>query len=211
MIVYKITNKINGKLYFGISKCSIKKRWNEHKSKSRSGKSHLSLAIKKYGVSSFCIELIRECFSEKEMYDLEIDFIKKYKTNNPLYGYNNSCGGEVSSKGKTLSDETRRKISEYQKVRDRKPHSEQAKKNMSILAKGRDMTELIKKSALKRKGKQSHNICSVSKYSNNNVFIEKYSSLTLAAKSVNGRTSAFCALKRGRLKTYKNFIWKFEC
>ena len=142
MIVYKITNKINGKLYFGISKCSIKKRWNEHKSKSRSGKSHLSLAIKKYGVSSFCIELIRECFSEKEMYDLEIDFIKKYKTNNPLYGYNNSCGGEVSSKGKTLSDETRRKISEYQKVRDRKPHSEQAKKNMSILAKGRDMTEL---------------------------------------------------------------------
>ena len=34
--------------------------------------------------------------------------------------------------------------------------------------------------------------------------------MTLAAKSVNGNVSAFGLLKKGRLKTYKKFIWKFE-
>lgn len=210
MLVYKITNTINNKVYYGITKCTIKKRWNEHKSKALIGKSHLSLAMKKYGVLSFEIEIVKEVFDENEMYDLEISLIKKYKSNNPKFGYNNSSGGEVSSKGRKLTLTQREQISKYQKGRKRKPHSEEAKNNMSLAAKGRDMTKAIKKSVEKRKGKMSHNVCSVSKYNLDGTFIKRYDSLTLAAKSVNGVVCAFMALKRGRLKTYKNYIWKFE-
>lgn len=210
MVVYKITNTINNKVYYGITKCTINKRWSEHKSKSKSGKSHLSLAIKKYGASAFKIEIVNHCSSENEMYELEIYLIQKHKSNNPIYGYNNSCGGEVSSSGKKLSLEQRNKISKYQKGRKRKPHSSEAKSKMSLSAKGRDMSKLILNSVKKRKGNLSHNICKVYKYDLDGTLIEDYASLTLAAKSVNGVVSAFSALKSGKLKTYKNYKWKFE-
>jgi group I intron endonuclease len=210
MIVYKITNKINNKIYFGITKCSLKKRWNEHKCKSKQGKTHLSKSILKYGIENFNIEIVKKCISEDEMYLLEIKLIKIHKTNNPVFGYNNSTGGEFSSKGKKLSIEAKNKISNFQKNRIRKPHSEETKRLISLSAKNRDMSELWKKSAEKRKGKKSHNVCPVLKYSLNGDFIERFESFKDASKNVNGTPSAFTAIKRGRLKTYKNYIWKFE-
>jgi len=209
MVVYKIVNIVNNKLYFGVTKCDLKKRWNEHKCKSRSGKSHLYCSIRKYGIDNFIIEEVFKCNTESEMYELEVDMIKKYQTNNPLFGYNNSIGGEVSSKGKKLSKETKSIISKFQKERVRNPHSKETKDKMSKSAKGRDMSIAIKNSAIKRKGQKAHNICKVSKYTLNNVFLEEFNSLTDAAKNVNGCVSAFGALRIGRLKTYKKFIWKF--
>ena len=78
----------------------------------------------KYGVEFFIISVVKVCSNEKEMYDLEKRCISKYKTNNREYGYNHSTGGEISSKGRFLSKETKSKISDYQKTRKRKPQSE---------------------------------------------------------------------------------------
>lgn len=61
-----------------------------------------------------------------------------------------------------------------------------------------------------KKGKDAKNKVSVMQYSKDGVYIKTFDSLTNAAKSVNGIPTAFSALKRGRLKTYKNYIWKFE-
>lgn len=210
MKVYKITNKVNGKIYIGVTKCSLSKRWNEHKSKAKSGKSHLSKAIAKYGQNNFCIELIKECSNEDEMYKLEVSLIKELSSNNPVFGYNNSSGGEKSSLGRTASDETKRKLSEYQRSRIRKPHSVGSRINMSLSAKGRDMSELIKKSVAKRRGKPSHNAIIVEKYARSGELVETFNSMSEAAKSVFGVACALSAIKRGRLKTYKNFIWKFK-
>ena len=157
MTVYRIKNKENGKLYFGITKCRLNKRWNEHKCKSKNGKSHLHYAIRKYGIDCFDIEIVRVCESEDEMYSLEIDLIKKHKTNNPKYGYNNSIGGEKSSLGKRLSKEAKAKISKYQKGKKRKPHSIDVRKKMSESAKGRDMSRAVNKSAELRRGKPAKN------------------------------------------------------
>jgi group I intron endonuclease len=156
-IVYRIKNKVNGKRYFGITKCSINKRWNEHRCKSKNGSSHLSRSIRKYGADNFQIKTIQECETEGEMYEAEINLIAKYKTNNPLFGYNNSTGGEVSSKGKKLSEETKRKISNAQKGKKRKPLSDELKRRLSNIAKGRDMSKAIEASSRLRKGKPSHN------------------------------------------------------
>ena len=210
MILYKIENLVNNKCYFGITKCSLNKRWREHKCKSKKSNNHLYTSIRKYGIDNFSVTLIKEFDNEDEMYLSEVEYIKKYRSNNPKYGYNNSIGGEISSLCKKLSNETKLKISNYQKNRKRNKHSDETKKNISLAAKGRDMSKAVESSANKRRGKKSHNICSVSKYSLDSEFIEKFDSLTDAAKNVNGTASAFCAIKRGRLKTYKKFIWKFE-
>lgn len=210
MICYKITNIVNGKIYIGITRCSLKKRWNEHKSKSRTSKSHLSKAISKYGFESFKIEIIKEFVNLNDLYDFEILQIEKFKSNDRMYGYNNSIGGERSSLGKKLSIDTRIKISKYQSLRERRPHTLETRKNMSEAAKGRDMSELIKLSVKNRKGNPSHNRIKVSQYDLNGLFLKTFNSITDAAKSVKGVATAFSAIKRGRLKTYKNFIWKFE-
>lgn len=210
MIVYKITNILDNKLYFGITKCSLQKRWNEHKCKSKCGKTHLYYAIRKFGINNFIIEEVFKCNTEHEMYELEIDLIKKYKTNNPKFGYNNSSGGELSSKGKKLSNETKLKISKFQKERLREPHSEETKLKMKLASKGRDMSKVWINSAKARKGTKAINAKKVIKCDLKGNELEKFNSYSEAAKNVNGKIPAFTMLKKGRLKTYKNYLWKFE-
>ena len=210
-IVYKITNIINDKLYFGVTQQELKIRWQQHKCNSNKKSYYLYNAMKKYGIENFIIEVVFEANTKKEMLEKEIELIALFKTNNRLYGYNNSTGGESSRKGCKLTLEQRKKISEYQKTRIRNPLSQETKEKIGFKNKGLIRSdELKKKWAIYRKGKPAHNICSVSKYSLEGKFIEKYESMTLAAKSVNGNVSAFGLLKKGRLKTYKKFIWKFE-
>lgn len=210
MICYKITNLINNKVYIGVTKNTLSKRWNEHKSKSNSSNRHLYKSIKKYGICNFNIEVIKIFDNEVDMYNYEIESIKKYKSTNRLFGYNNSIGGEKSSKGKRLSLETKEKISKYQKNRLRLPHSEETKKKMSEKAKGRDMKKAVISSANKRRGNPSKNRVAVYQFDLLGNFIKKFDSYTEASYSVNGVTSAFNALKRGKLKTYKGYKWKVE-
>jgi group I intron endonuclease len=210
-LVYKITNLVNGKLYFGITKCTLKKRWNEHKHSSLKNKknTHLCLAIKKYGINNFVIELIRNCVTEQEMYNLEIDLIKAYRTNEQEYGYNNSKGGEYSSFGKTVSNETRLIISKYQKERKRKPHSIEAKANMRIAAKGRDMTIPVLASAKLRKGKPAQNVTPVYSINSNGIEI-KYRSLTDASKQTGILITSICNNLKNLSKTAGGLIWHYQ-
>lgn len=210
MIVYKITNTINNKVYIGITKCSLSKRWKEHKSASKKSNLHLYVSIRKYGLSNFKIEQIYSAKDENDMYNQEIKLIAFYKANNPKFGYNNSIGGEKSSLGKKLTDIQKKAISGFQKNRKRKPHSDETKKKMSESAKGRDMSKFILKSVEKRKGLAASNRVKINQYTLSGEFICAHNSLTEAANSVNGTPSAFGAIKRGRLKTYKNYIWKYE-
>ena len=64
-IIYKITNKINSKVYIGETIRTLKVRWNEHKSESYTeghGYSyHLHCAIRKYGAENFLVEEIEKC------------------------------------------------------------------------------------------------------------------------------------------------------
>ena len=152
-IVYKISNSINSKIYFGVTQQSLKKRWQQHKCNSTKKNYHLYNAIKKHGFYKFKIEIVFIAKSKEEMFSKEKELIFEYNTTNNLFGYNNSFGGESSRFGVKASDETKKKISEYQKNRIRKPLSEDTKKKMSKTAKGRDMSIAIKKSAKKRKPK----------------------------------------------------------
>lgn len=203
-IVYKITNTINGKLYFGVTKTSIKKRWTQHKCNATRKPYYLYRSMVKYGVEFFIISVVKVCSNEKEMYDLEKRCISKYKTNNREYGYNHSTGGEISSKGRFLSKETKSKISDYQKTRKRKPHSKETIAKMKKKAIGRKVCrKAIENSAKKRKGKKAHNI---KKVILNDKFI--YNSITEASHETGVSVTSISNNINGLSKTTKKGVWK---
>lgn len=143
--VYKITNLVNFKVYIGITTCTLKKRWNEHRHAALKNKkyTHLCLAIKKYGQDNFKIDQIKKCYSYNDLYRSEIYFIKHFESNNRSKGYNNSTGGEHSAKGIKHSVETRKKISEIQKGRHNSPGTEFGK-GEKHLNYGRSLPDCVK-------------------------------------------------------------------
>ena len=92
--IYKITNKINGKVYVGQTNRGLETRWREHKS--RAGchyTSHLYSAIDKYGIDNFIFEKIEE-IAEEYLDEKERFWISYYDSNNPQKGYNLTIGGQ---------------------------------------------------------------------------------------------------------------------
>jgi predicted transcriptional regulator len=89
MVVYCIENKIDHKKYIGITKNSLKFRINGHKSKCRIGnKTAIYDAIRTFGEHNFSIYVLKECISEQDLVNSEIDFINKLRTSTEEYGYN---------------------------------------------------------------------------------------------------------------------------
>ena len=82
--IYKITNLINQKVYIGQSN-DIKRRWQEHRTKSKYGNTLLYQAIRQYGIENFDFSIIELCkieeLNEKEQY-----YINFY--NSAINGYN---------------------------------------------------------------------------------------------------------------------------
>lgn len=99
--IYKITNKVNGKIYIGKTLKTIEGRWKDHVEdyqRPRFEKRPLYSAMKKYGVENFSVEEVEECsseiLSEREIY--WIDFYDSFRS-----GYNATKGGD----GKPFIDE----------------------------------------------------------------------------------------------------------
>jgi group I intron endonuclease len=100
--IYKITNKINGKIYIGKTTLTIPLRWKEYKWKSRNALSnHVPLyqAMAKYGINNFEITEIEQC-NDDDVDNREKYWISFYDSYNN--GYNATLGGE----GKATCDHT---------------------------------------------------------------------------------------------------------
>lgn len=101
--IYKITNKLNGKIYIGQTLKSLEERFQKHCRKTtEKDKYHMNMAIKKairkYGKENFTIELIEEV--NQELLDVrEIYWISFYDSYNK--GYNCTLGGQNGATRKT--------------------------------------------------------------------------------------------------------------
>ena len=107
MIIYKITNKINGKRYIGQTKFTIENRFKKHvyDAFGRDNRQQaIHAALRKYSVENFEIAIISHCNSIEEMNRREIYYIKLFNTLAPN-GYNLSLGGNNSPR--TLSQDGR--------------------------------------------------------------------------------------------------------
>lgn len=92
MIIYKITNKVNGKVYIGQTIHSLEARWKRHLKCARDGvDTHLYQAIRKYGEENFIHEIICEAKTKNELNILETYYIQEYDSIH--LGYNMVDGG----------------------------------------------------------------------------------------------------------------------
>ena len=128
-LIYQITNKLNGKIYYGAHQTNIK-----DDGSMGSGK-HLKSAIKKYGVDNFEKAILFEANSKEEMFDYERNLVTRSVVADTNY-YNLKIGGEGgSSPGRKLSEEAKRKIGKATSSRPGalkgKRLSETHKKNLS--------------------------------------------------------------------------------
>ena len=126
--VYKITNKVNQKIYIGYTKFTAEERWKDHVGNRNAKNYHLSCAIRKYGADSFAVETLWQSRSSKAAKDTEKLLIAEYKSHLRDVGYNLTMGGEGESKtpevreriaagnrGKIVSAEAIQKMSEKKK------------------------------------------------------------------------------------------------
>ena len=141
MIIYKITNKINGKMYIGQTIRTLSHRKNGHYTNYKNNV-HTKLydAMRKYGWDNFEFEPICSCLNIDVLNKMETFFIKYYNTIEN--GYNMYEGGDNNSmfnsaiKEKHLkrmrSLETRQKISiSMKKLRSKNGFSEETRKKIS--------------------------------------------------------------------------------
>lgn len=91
--IYKITNRVNGKVYIGQTRFTVEHRYKQHikNFNIEHRKQPLYMAFAKYGIENFTVETVEECPIEK-LDEREIYWIAKYDSFKK--GYNATQGGK---------------------------------------------------------------------------------------------------------------------
>lgn len=104
MIIYKITNKINNKIYIGQTINPLLKRQKQHINYANkiTSNTHFAHAIRKYGPGGFIVEEIDAADTQEGLDEKEHYWITYY--NSTVLGYNEADGsvkwGRNTYKGK---------------------------------------------------------------------------------------------------------------
>lgn len=146
MLIYKITNKLNGKVYIGQTTKTLDQRRKGHIQAAKNGVNHhLYNAMNKYGIENFEFEEICRTNSKSELNYLEAKYILEYDS--VRNGYNMGYGGDnnvmdspiVKDKHDKImrSDDVRLKISQSMKqYRKENPFTEEHRQKISEKLKG---------------------------------------------------------------------------
>ena len=165
MIIYKVTNLINQKIYIGKT---IKKN------KNYLGSGNLiKLAVKRYGRKNFSRKILEECNSIEELNKQEKFWIEELNSNKRGVGYNITNGGEggdvftnnsnkeairiklrengKKSLGRYHTEESKQKNREKHFGVSWGKHTKETKEKISKLHKGRKFTEEHKRELSKKR------------------------------------------------------------
>lgn len=126
--VYIVTNTVNGKKYVGQTTRTVEERWKDHVRNCYRRDFPFPCALRKYDIDKFDIEVICECYSQEELDNKEIFYIREFNTISPT-GYNCTEGG----RGGIPSEEVKKRIS---KTLTGKIQSEETKKKRSKSLRG---------------------------------------------------------------------------
>jgi group I intron endonuclease len=114
MLIYKITNLVNGKIYIGQTIKTLDQRWKQHvcqvkyvkQKNNRKICRYLHTAISKYGINNFKIEMIDWTTNQTELNYKEWLLIHKFNSLAPN-GYNLRAGGD----SRVVSQDTKKLLS----------------------------------------------------------------------------------------------------
>ena len=174
--VYQHKNKINGKVYIGITSQKLEQRWGSQGCNYKSSP-HFYSAIQKYGWDNFEHNILFTDLTKEQACLKEQELIKEYNSMNREFGYNSTSGGDIF----TMNEETKQKISQAMIGNQNglgHPCSEEKKEKISNAQKGRKFTEEHKQK-LSEAAKNRHVPCSEEKKqilkekSHKNLFIVK--------------------------------------
>ena len=158
--VYQHKNKINGKVYIGITSQKPEQRWGSQGCNYKSSP-HFYSAIQKYGWDNFEHNILFTDLTKKQACLKEQELIKEYNSMNREFGYNSTSGGDIF----TMNEETKQKISQAMIGNQNglgHPCSEEKKEKISNAQKGRKFTEEHKQK-LSEAAKNRHVPCSEEK------------------------------------------------
>lgn len=237
-IIYKYTNRINGKVYIGQT-TNEEKRKKDHRGAYIDSPFHR--AIRKYGFENFDYEVVFETISSDPdrlkflLNTMEIYFIRKYNSYGKG-GYNCTLGGggslgrkqteeakrkiSVKNTGRVPSEETRKKMSIASKNM-----SAETRRKLSIAGTGRKHTEEAKrKISEKNKGKpknfseewkQKHlerTSKLTAQYTKDGVLVCTYKSTREAVTLNNYGKYADTSIQKcanGKIKSAYGYIWRY--
>jgi group I intron endonuclease len=165
--IYKITNKITGRIYVGKTKKTLEERYSEHITNGRKieASSKISKSLRIYGTINHIIEIIEECSEEnvfvREQYwidtlntlhvglNIKNEKLTQQKSNywgNEDRAFENISKGIIWNKGISPQEKTREKISKTKLKRSklglyknsyRRYQTEETKRKLSEIAKKR--------------------------------------------------------------------------
>lgn len=216
--VYQHKNKINNKIYIGITKQEPEKRWGVNGANYKSSP-HFFAAIQKYGWDNFEHNILFTNLTKEEACNKEQELIKFYNSMDRNFGYNSTLGGENF----TMNKETKEKISQALKGNKNglgKPCSEEKKKKISEAQKGREFSEEHKKK-LSEAAQKRHVPCSEEKkkklsknYPNKKpVYCEElnqvFESVQECSKQLDIPATNISKICKGKGKTAKGYHFKY--
>lgn len=208
--VYKHTNKINQKVYIGLTSQEPCQRWkggHGYKPKTLGTTSYIYNAILKYGWDNFSHEILFTGLTKAEAEQKEIELIAQYKSNQREFGYNIDSGG--NSVGK-MSEETIQKLRDihkdkaanadrYRKISESRKgikFSEEHRKNLSLAKQGKCL------------GKDSPSARAIIQYSLDMEYIKTWGSIIDVQRELKIESANICrAIKYNR--TAGGFRWRY--
>ena len=94
MVIYRITNNINGRIYVGKTERTIEERWARHQREALTSQRPLYNSIRKHGVENFSIDILEVCETPEELVEREKYWIKELNAEHSFGNYNMTEGGE---------------------------------------------------------------------------------------------------------------------
>ena len=204
MVIYKIENLQNGKVYIGQTVRDLQVRIGEH---IRKDTTIMGKAFKKYGIEQFSISEIDEAKTIEELNEKEKYWIDYYKCVTPT-GYNQCIGGE-NTLGYSHSEKSKKKMNASKSklfTGDGNPfygkqHSDESKAKMSEKRKG--MAHLSAEQV--QNLRKSHHTVKVLNVDTSEVF----DSVKEAGEKYNLKPTHITKVCRGRQKTTGGYHWEY--